>query len=47
VELPLDRFHAFRLMHPEVGERIMRNLARLLSRRLGRANTRITMLGAR
>jgi glutaminase len=47
VELPLDRFHAFRLMHPEVGERIMRNLARLLSHRLGRANTRITMLGAR
>jgi glutaminase len=47
VELPLDRFYAFRERHPQVGERIMRNLASLLSRRLGRANMRITILGAR
>jgi glutaminase len=46
VELPLDRFYAFRERHPQVGERIMRNLASLLSRRLGRANMRITLLGA-
>jgi glutaminase len=47
VELPLDRFQIFRERHPQVGERIMRNLAHLLSHRLGRANMRITMLGAR
>ena len=45
--MPLDRFYGFRELHPQVGERIMRNLASLLSRRLGRANMRITMLGAR
>ncbi len=47
VELPLQRFYDFRERYPEVGEGIMRNLASLLSRRLGRANMRITMLGAR
>jgi glutaminase len=47
VELPLDRFHAFRERHSQVGEQIMRNLASLLSHRLARANMRITMLGSR
>jgi glutaminase len=47
VELPLDRFRIFRETHPQVGERIMRNLSTLLSRRLGRANMRLTMLGPR
>jgi glutaminase len=46
VELPLDRFHAFRAQHPEIGERIMRNLAGMLARRLGRANTRIDLLSS-
>lgn len=46
IELPLDRFYGFREMYPQVGERIMRNLAGLLARRLGRANTRIDMLSA-
>ncbi len=44
IELPLDKFKAFRDQYPEVGEHIMRNLAELLSRRLGRANTRIELL---
>jgi glutaminase len=47
MELKLESFQAFRDQHPQVGEQIMRNLAKLLSRRLGRANMRITMLGAR
>jgi glutaminase len=46
VELPLDRFYEFRERHPQVGERIMRNLASLLSHRLARANMRISVLGA-
>ncbi len=46
IELPLEQFYAFRELHPQVGERIMRNLAGLLARRLGRANTRIAMLSA-
>ena len=46
IELPLERFYAFREQHPHVGERIMRNLASLLARRLGRANTRIDLLSA-
>jgi glutaminase len=46
-ELPLDRFHSFRELHPQVGERIMRNLSSLLSRRLARANMRLTVLGTR
>ena len=46
IELPLERFYGFRELHPQVGERIMRNLAGLLARRLGRANSRIDMLSA-
>jgi glutaminase len=46
IELPLERFYAFRERHPQVGERIMRNLAGLLARRLGRANSRIDVLSA-
>jgi glutaminase len=46
IELPLDRFQRFREIHPETGERIMRNLAGLLARRLGRANTRIDLLSS-
>lgn len=46
LELPLERFYGFREMHPQAGERMMRNLASLLARRLARANTRIDMLSA-
>jgi glutaminase len=46
VELPLERFYGFREIHPQIGEHIMRNLAGLLARRLGRANTRIDLLSA-
>jgi glutaminase len=44
IELPLERFYRFRESHPQVGERIMRNLASQLARRLGRANRRIDLL---
>jgi glutaminase len=46
LELPLDRFTAFRERYPHVGERIMRNLAALLARRLGEANMRVDLLSA-
>ncbi len=46
IEVPLEQFYAFRENHPEVGEHVMRNLAGLLSRRLGRANTRIDLLSS-
>jgi glutaminase len=46
IELPLERFYEYRKSHPEIGEHIMRNLAGLLARRLGRANTRIDLLSA-
>ena len=42
----LQKQNAFREQHPHIGERIMRNLAGLLARRLGRANTRIDLLSA-
>jgi glutaminase len=47
LELPHDRFTAFRERHPEVGERIMRNLAVLLAHRLDQANMRVDLLSAR
>jgi glutaminase len=46
VELPLDRFYGFCEIYPKMGQRIMRNLAGLLARRLGRANRRIDLLSA-
>jgi glutaminase len=44
LELPLHEFAAFREKHPQVGERIMRNLAALLAKRLILANTKIELL---
>ncbi|HVO14926.1 MAG TPA: glutaminase A [Alphaproteobacteria bacterium] len=44
LELPLERYDAFRARHPASGERIMRNLAALLARRLGEANAKIDVL---
>jgi len=47
IELALEPFGRFREMHPEIVEGLMRNLAGLLARRLGRANTRIDLLSSR
>ena len=46
MELPVERFYQFRDSHPQIGEQIMRNLAGLLVRRLGRANRRIDLLSS-
>ncbi len=46
VELPLERFYGFCELYPKMGQGIMRNLAGLLARRLGRANRRIDLLSA-
>jgi glutaminase len=46
IEIPLERFYQFRDAHPQFGEHIMRNLAGLLVRRLGRANRRIDLLSS-
>jgi len=44
LELPLDEFARFRERHPGAGERISRNLATILSRRLVQANNKIELL---
>jgi len=44
LELPLDAYVAFREKHPQIGERIIRNLAVLLAKRLILANTKIDLL---
>ena len=44
LELPLDAYAEFREKHPQVGERIIRNLAVLLAKRLILANTKIDLL---
>jgi glutaminase len=44
LELPLDDFAGFREKHPQVGERIIRNLAVLLAKRLILVNTKIELL---
>jgi glutaminase len=43
-EVPLRDFQGFREAHPRTGERIMRNLARLLADRLIVANTKVNLL---
>ncbi|MGJ4925689.1 glutaminase A [Bradyrhizobium sp. HKCCYLS2038] len=45
-EVTLDDFERFRARHPQAGERIMRNLARLLAERLTIANARLNLLAA-
>jgi glutaminase len=44
LELPLAAYAGFRERHAEVGERIVRNLAVLLAKRLIHANTKIDLL---
>jgi glutaminase len=46
IELKLERFTHFTRNYPSLGERVMRNLAGLLVRRLGRANRRIDLLSS-
>ena len=46
LEIELAQFDLFRKSHPEIGEQIMRNLASLLAKRLGQANTKIDLLSA-
>jgi glutaminase len=43
-ELPLDSYAGFREKYPQLGERIIRNLAVLLAKRLILANTKIDLL---
>jgi glutaminase len=43
-ELPLDAYARFREQNPEIGERIIRNLAVLLAKRLILANRKIDLL---
>jgi glutaminase len=44
LELPLDEFGRFRERNPAIGERIARNLAAILARRLIQANNKIELL---
>jgi glutaminase len=46
LELPIEDFDRFRRDHPHVGERIARNLATILAKRLILANTKIDVLSA-
>jgi glutaminase len=46
LEVPLAAFQRFREQHPRIGERIMRNLAQLLAKRLIAANTKVNLLTA-
>lgn len=46
LELGLDRFDEFCMRHPRGGQRIVRNLSRLLAKRLILANTKIDLLSA-
>lgn len=46
LELPLEAYARFRDEHPEIGERIIRNLAVLLAKRLILANTKIDLLSS-
>ena len=46
LELPIAEFDRFRLEHPRVAERIARNLAAILAKRLILANAKIDLLSA-
>ena len=46
LELSLKDFTGFRERHPRAGERVMANLARLLSKRLIVANNKIEALAS-
>ena len=46
LELETDRFETFCELHPRAGQRIMRNLATLLDKRLILANAKVDLLSA-
>jgi glutaminase len=46
LELPIADFNRFRQEHPEIAERIARNLAAILAKRLILANAKIDLLSA-
>jgi glutaminase len=46
LELPIEEFDRFRREHPHIGERIARNLAAILAKRLIYANAKIDLLSA-
>jgi glutaminase len=46
LELPIAEFNRFRQEHPEIAERIARNLAAILAKRLILANAKIDLLSA-
>jgi len=46
LELPIAEFNRFRLEHPRIAERIARNLAAILAKRLILANAKIDLLSA-
>jgi glutaminase len=46
LELPIEEFDRFRLEHPQIAERIARNLAAILAKRLVFANAKIDLLSA-
>jgi glutaminase len=46
LELPITEFNRFRVEHPRVAERIARNLAAILAKRLILANAKIDLLSA-
>jgi glutaminase len=46
LELPIDAFTDYRNLHPQTGLHIMRNLSKLLARRLILANAKVDLLSA-
>jgi glutaminase len=46
LELPIEEFNRFRQEHPRIAERIARNLAAILAKRLILANAKIDLLSA-
>jgi glutaminase len=46
LELPIEEFNNFRVENPHAAERIARNLASILSKRLILANAKIDLLSA-
>ncbi|MGB6660713.1 MAG: cyclic nucleotide-binding domain-containing protein, partial [Xanthobacteraceae bacterium] len=46
LELPIEEFDRFRRDHPRIAERVARNLAGILAKRLIHANSKIDLLSA-
>lgn len=46
LELPINAYDSFRKTHPESGEKVMHNLAKLMAGRLALANAKVDLLSA-